>query len=207
MEFSVKKVAADKQRASCIVVGIYAGRRLSPAAQAINDAGGGELAKLVRAFTIDGSTGQTLALNNLPVIPAKQVLLVGCGKKGAMPADRYRTLLTAGLQKLSESGVKDATVCLAELEVKNQDIYWKIRQIVESVRDCVYRFNQLKSAASATKEPKLRRVVCAIATQRDKRRADEGMLDGIGISDGVDVARDLGNLPGNICTQIGRAHV
>jgi leucyl aminopeptidase len=200
MEFSVNRVAADKQRASCIVVGVYEGRRLSPAAQAINDASGGELAKLVRSFAIHGSTGQTLALNNVPGIPARQVLLVGCGKKGAMRAQQYKRLLTAGLHKLSESGVKDATLCLAELEVKNQDIYWKIRQTVECVRDSVYRFDQLKSEASTIEQPNLRRVVCAIAAQRDKRRADEGLADGIGISDGVDLARDLGNLPGNICT-------
>jgi leucyl aminopeptidase len=200
MEFSVKKLAADKQRASCIVVGIYEGRRLSPAAQAIDDAGGGELAKLVRSFAIRGSTGETLALNNVPGIPAKQVLLVGCGKKGAMPPNQFRRLLTAGLHRLGENGVKDATLCLAELEVKGQDTYWKIRQSVESVRDSVYRFDRLKSEASAIKPPNLRRVVCAITSQRDKGRADEGMADGIGISDGVDLARDLGNLPGNICT-------
>jgi leucyl aminopeptidase len=101
---------------------------------------------------------------------------------------------------LNECDVKDATLCLAELEVKNQDIYWKIRQSVESVRDSAYRFNQLKSEANATKQPNLGRVVCAIPSQRDKGRAEQGMADATGISDGVDLARDLGNLPGNICT-------
>ena len=200
MEFSVNKVAADKQRASCIVVGIFEGRRLSPAARAIDGASGGELAKLIRSFGATGAIGQTLALNNVPDVAAKRVLLVGCGKKGAMATNQYRRVLTAGVGKLNESGVKDATLCLAELEVKNQDIYWKIRQMVESVRDSAYRFDQLKSEANATKQPNLSRVVCAIPGQRDKGRAEQGMADAIGISDGVDVARDLGNLPGNICT-------
>ncbi len=199
MEFRVT-VAAGKQRTSCIVVGVYESRRLSQPAEAINDASGGQLLKLIRRLDMRGSTGDTLALDNLSNVAPERVLLVGCGKRGAMPSSQYRRLLTAGMQKLSESGVKDATVCLAELEVKDRDIYWKIRQIVEAVRDSVYRFDQLKSDASSIKQPKLRRVVCAIASQRDKRRGEQGMRHGIGISDGVDLARDLGNLPGNICT-------
>ena len=200
MDFSVIKVAADKQRASCILVGIYEGRRLSPAAQAINDASGGELTKLIRSFGTTGALGQTVALNNVPNIPSKQIVLVGCGKKGAMTASQYRRVLTAGIRDLNESGFKDATLCVAELEVESQDIYWKVRQSVESVRETAYRFNQLKSEANATKKPALTRVVCAIPSQRGKSRAEQGMTDAIGIADGVDLAMDLGNLPGNVCT-------
>jgi leucyl aminopeptidase len=200
MDFRVNKVAADKQPASCIVVGIYESHRLSPAARTINEASGGELLKLVRRFEIQGSVGDALTLNNLPDIKAPRVLLVGCGKKGAMPASQYGRLLAAGAKELTGSGVKDATVYLAELEVEDRDVYWKTRQIVETTRNAVYRFDQLKSEASAVKKPKIRRLVCAIASQRDKRRAEEGIRHGVGISDGVDLARDLGNLPGNICT-------
>jgi leucyl aminopeptidase len=119
------------------------------------------------------------------------------------------------MQELGESGVKDATICLAELDVENQGVYWKVRQIVESARDSVYRFDQLKSEASAVKVPALRSIVCAIESRRDQRRGDEAVRDGIGISDGVDLAKDLGNLPGNICTptylaerarQLARSH-
>jgi leucyl aminopeptidase len=215
MDFKVEKIALGKQRASCIVVGIYESRRLSASADVVNEASGGELAKLVRGFDMQGGIGDTQLLNNLPGVSAKRVLLVGCGKRGPLQPGQYRRLLTAGVQGLSKIGAKDATICLAELEVDNRDLYWKVRQIVETARDIVYRFDQLKSEADDKKQPNLRRVVCAIATQKDKRRADEAVRDGIGISDGVDLARDLGNFPGNICTptyladrarQLARSH-
>jgi leucyl aminopeptidase len=152
MDFSVNKIAADKQRASCIVVGIYESRRLSPSARALDDASGGELMKLIRSFEMQGSTDETLALNNLPDIPAKRVLLVGCGKKGAMSVSQYRRLLTTVMEKLGESGVKDVTLFLAELAVKEQDVYWKVRQIVETVRDSVYRFDQASGTSVAAKK-------------------------------------------------------
>ena len=200
MEFKVSKVAAGSQRASCIVVGAFETRQLSPFASAIDEASGGELSKLLKTFDMGTEAGDTLMVNNLPGVSAERVLIVGCGKKGAMPAKRYGRVLTAAVQKLTESGVRDAVVCLAELEVEDRDTYWKVRRVVESVRDSVYRFDQLKSAKDAEAQPKLRRLTCAIPSLRDRRRAEEGMRHGIGISDGVDLARDLGNLPGNICT-------
>jgi leucyl aminopeptidase len=215
MEFKVNKLDIGKHKTSCIVVGIYESRRLSPSAESIDEASGGQLAKLARGASMKATPGETLLLNSLPNISSERVLLVGCGKQGALPASRFRKLLTAAVCKLGESGVKDATVCLTEIEVEERSLYWKIRQIVESVRDNVYRFDQLKSDASAIKTPTLRRLSCAIESQRDRRRGEEAVRDGVGISDGVDLARDLGNLPGNICTptylaqrarQLARSH-
>jgi leucyl aminopeptidase len=215
MEFKVSKVTAGSQRASCIVVGAFETRRLAPSAANMDEASGGALSKLLKKFDMGAAAGDTLILNNLPGVSAERVLVVGCGRKGAMPASRFRRLLSATVQKLKETGVKDAVVCLAELEVEDRDTYWKVRHIVESVRDSAYRFTQLKSEKEAGDEPKLRRLTCAILTLRDRRRAEEGMRHGIGISDGVDLAKDLGNLPGNICTpkyladrarQIARTH-
>ena len=200
MEFKLSKSAADKQRASCVVVGVYESRRLSPSAKILNDASGGELAKLLRSFDMKGSADDTLLVNDLPGISAKRVLLIGCGKSGSISVSQYRRVLTTGIQKLIDGGVKDAVLCLAELEVEDRDLYWKIRQIVEIVRDSAYRFDQLKSKSSAGKAPALRTIVCGISSQRDTRRAEEAIRDGLGISDGVDLAKDLGNLPGNICT-------
>lgn len=215
MDFRVTKVAADTHKTSCIVVGVFESRKLSPAAAALNDASGGQLLKRIRAFEMQGSVGDTLLLNDLPEVSASRVLLVGCGKSRKLSPSQFRRLLNRALQTLVRDGLKDATLCLAELGVEKRDIYWKIRQIVETARDCVYRFDQLKSDATPAKAPKLHRVVCAIASQKEKRRGEEGMRHGIGISDGVDLARDLGNLPGNICTpgylasrarQIARKH-
>lgn len=200
MDFRVSKVNADTHKCSCIVVGIYESHRLSPSATVINDATAGELLRILRRFQAAASVGDTLLLNSLPNVAADRVVLVGFGKRGAVAEGQYLRALGAGLQKVVSCGVKDATVSLAEIEVENRDIYWKIRQIVETTRNSLYRFDELKSAESNVSKPTLRRVVCAIDSQRDKRRAEEALSDGVAISDGVDLAKDLGNLPGNICT-------
>ena len=200
MDFRVSKVSAGTQKGSCVVVAVYESNRLSPSAEAINEASGGQLVKLMRRFETSASIGECQVLNSLPDVAAERVVLVGFGKRGALSADQYLSAIGAGVQRVVSDCVKDATYCLAEVEVEDRDIYWKTRQLVEATRDRLYRFDELKSEASTSGKPKLRRVVCAIGSQRDKRRAEDAVRHAVGISDGVDLAKDLGNLPGNICT-------
>jgi len=200
MDIRVSKVSADSHKGSCIVVAMYESYRLSPSADAINEASGGELLKLMRRFQTTASVGTCLALNSLPNIAADRILLVGFGKREAVASGQYLKALGAGLQKIVSEGVKDATLCLAEVEVEDRDIYWKMRQMVETTRDRLYRFDELKSEVSTKTKAKLRRVTCTIESQKDKRRAEDGVRHAVAISDGVDLAKDLGNLPGNICT-------
>jgi leucyl aminopeptidase len=199
MDFKVKKVAADKQRTSCIVVGVYDSRRLGDSAQALNERSKGQLLRLLRGYEMRGGVGETVMLNNVPGIEAQRVLVVGCGKRGSMPSTRFRRLSAAAMGTLVDSGTKDATICLTDLPVDDRDIYWKARQVVEALYDVSYRFDQLKSEPAA-KRRTLAHIVIATASAREIARSEEGVKHGEAISAGVELARDLGNLPGNICT-------
>ena len=132
MDFRVTKVAVDTHKTSCIVVGVFESRRLSPAASALNDASRGLLLKRMGDFDMQGGVGDTLVLNDLPNVAAGRVLLVGCGKKKKIAPSQFRRMLSSALQAMVSDGFKDATSCLAEINVEDRDTYWKIRQTVET---------------------------------------------------------------------------
>src|SRR5690606_23506257 len=62
-----------------------------------------------------------------------------------------------------------------------------------------YRFEQMKSKPEKT-PPALRKVVLAIKTPAEAKRATSGLAQGLALAQGINLARDLGNLPGNVCT-------
>src|SRR3569832_1192811 len=84
MEFTVKSGSPEKQRTPCVVVGIYEGRRLTSAAEKIDDAAGGYLSDLLRRGDIEGKVGHTLLLYKVPEVLAERVLLIGCGREGEL---------------------------------------------------------------------------------------------------------------------------
>jgi leucyl aminopeptidase len=199
MEFALKSGLPHKQRTACVVVGIHAPGGLSPAAATLDEAAGGPIARLLASGDASGKPGRTTMLHGLPGVAAERVLLVGCGARRRVGEGDYRKALTAMAEALRGSGARNAICHLTELPVGGCDATWKVRHAVEAVTAAGYRFDRLKSRKE--KRPKgLTRLVFSVPERGDHAAATRGIDIGRAVAAGVALARDLGNLPGNVCT-------
>ena len=199
MEYTVKSGDPEKQRSACVVVGVYEGRKLSPGARRLDEAAQGGLTAILRRGDIEGKTGQTLLLHNPTGLLCERLLLVGCGKEKDFHEGRYRETFAKMAKTLTGTGATEAVVYLTELEVKGRDIAWKLRHAVESVEMALYKFDRLKSHKSEKKRP-LRKLILTVGKRSELTSGETAVQQGLAISAGMHLARDLGNLPGNICT-------
>jgi len=199
MEFSIKSGSPEKQRTACVVVGVFEPRRLSGAAEILDQASEGFLSGLLRRGDMEGRSGQTLLLHNLPNTLADRVLLVGCGKERDIGDKEYCKIVASAVSRLNETGAMEATCYLTELNVKSRDLHWKVRHSVECTRDALYHFDQLKSKKDEVRRP-LRKLTLNVPRRSDLTIGEEAVREGEAIAEGAMLAKDLGNLPGNICT-------
>jgi len=215
MDFNVKAGDPDKLRTACAVVGISAPRRLSPAAERLDKASRGQLRELLKHGDIDTECGQiTLIHQPRGRLQVERILVVGCGKDKTLSPQAYFKVVAAAAGALQTSGATEAVSFLGELEVEGRDLAWKAQRLVEATRDAVYRFDELKSKADPPKRP-LRKLTLAVAEDDDLAAARKAVHNGIAIANGVQLARTLGNRPGNHCTpsdlasqaqQLGQQH-
>ena len=199
MEFSTKGGNAAKSRTGCLVAGVFDGRRLSTTAQAIDSASRKRITETLKGGDLEGKLGQTLLLHRVPGVSAERVLLVGLGKERDLAETPYRTALAAAVRVLRSTGAADATISLAELPVKNRDFAWKAEQVVTAVMEGTYRFDRLKSKPPEAKRA-LKKIAVHAADKADAAKADPAILRAMAIAEGIAFAKDLGNLPGNVCT-------
>jgi len=198
MQFSIKSGNPEKQRAACVIVGICEPRRLSPAAAALDKASGKHISGLVRRGDITGKTGQSLVLHNVPGTLADRVLLIGCGRERELDEGRYREVIGNSIGVLAQNNITEAASYLPELNIKGRDCYWKIRQAVEVTNHGMYRFDEFKSKKKSGKS--LRRMTLAVPSRRDLPVGEQALADGMAISGGIKLTRDLANRPANVCT-------
>ena len=199
MEFTIKSGEPQRQRSACIVVGIHEALRLSEAAQQLDTASKGYLTDLLKRGDLDGKIGQSLLLHNVPHIPAERVLLVGCGRERELHDAQYRKIVTTATKALGEINVADALTYLAALHVVGRDLAWNVRQTVEATRDTLYRFDQLKSKKETSRRA-LSKLTLGVPDKKNVAAAQDAMHVGIAIANGIELAKNLSNLPGNICT-------
>ena len=199
MEFSIKSGSPEKQRIACVVVGVFEPRRLSPAAEALDKASDGFLSTVLRRGDMEGKIGATLLIHNLQGAMADRVLLVGCGRERDISDKQYRQIIGSAVTRLNETGTMEATCYLTEINVKGRDLHWKVRHALESCQDSLYRADSLKTKKDDIRRP-LRKLIFSVPRRSDLGDGEVAVREGAAIAEGVSLAKDLGNLPGNICT-------
>lgn len=198
MEFSVKSGSPEKQRSACIVVGVFEPRRLTPTAEQLDKISDGYLSNLLRRGDLEGKPGQVLLLHHVPNILSERVLLVGCGKERELDEKQYKQIIARTISTLNDTGSMEAVCFLSELHVKSRDIYWKVRQAVEATEDNLYTFNSLKTKKDETRRP-LRKLTFNVPTRRDLQVGEKAINHGLAIAHGMEITRNVANLPPNIC--------
>lgn len=214
MEFSIKSGNPEKQRTACLIVGIHETRKLSHAAKAIDDVSKKYISNLLRRGDLDGKTGQSLLLHNVPGILADRVLLIGAGRERDLDESKYRQLINHSVKELQQTGASEAVSYLADLNVKGRDHAWKIRQAVEVTGHSQYQFREFKSKKRGDQKP-LRKITLTVPSRRELPAGENAIQEGQAIANGVKLTRDLANRPANVCTpshlatqaqQIAKAH-
>jgi len=199
MEYTVKSGNPEKQRIGCVVIPVYASRKLSASAKIIDKASNGYISNLIRRGEIEGDLGNTLLLHNLENTLCDRVLLVGCGKEKEITVRTFYKINSIMVKTLQSSGATEIASYLTEIPVKRKDISWKIQHSIEAIDEALYNFTQLKSEKPETRRP-LRKFIFSVNGRGQLMLGEQAVRQGMAISAGIHLAKDLGNLPGNICT-------
>ena len=198
MEFNVKSGSPEKQRSACIIVGVFEPRRLSPIAEQLDKISDGYISALLRRGELEGKVGQSLLLHHVPNVLSERVLLIGCGKERQLDERQYKQIIQKTINTLNETGSMEAVCFLTELHVKGRNNYWKVRQAVETAKDCLYTFDQLKSNKTELRR-QLRKMVFNVPTRRELPSGERAIAHGLAIASGIKACKDLANMPPNIC--------
>ncbi|HMA30438.1 MAG TPA: leucyl aminopeptidase, partial [Casimicrobiaceae bacterium] len=199
MEFTIKSGSPEKQRSACVVVGVFDNRKLSLSAELIDRASNGYISEIIRRGDMEGKLGATLLLHNVRGTLADRVLLIGLGKERDFRDKEFRQAIRSAVKLLNETGSYEAVIYLTEEKVKRREVAWRVEHAVVVAMDAVYRFEQMKSEPADVRRP-LRKLTLSVPQRSDLAAGEAAAVRGLAIANGVDFAKDLGNLPGNVCT-------
>ncbi|MGV8941754.1 MAG: leucyl aminopeptidase [Lysobacter sp.] len=199
LEFDLNHDALATAKADCIVVGAFLNNSLTAAAKALDAASGGRLAALIERGDINGKAGKTALLHDLPGVTAPRVLVVGLGESDKFGVAPYLKAVGDAARALKTGPVEHALFTLADIAVPGRDRAWAIRQAVIAADHACYHYTATLGDNNKAKagEPGLRRLsIHADAAATDEQTA---LAQGQAIASGVAFARELGNLPPNVC--------
>lgn len=198
MDYFTTTGAASRRAADCVIVGIYDGA-LGKGAADIDAASSGAIKRHIKSGDASSKLGRVFVLTGVDGVRAKRVAVVGLGKAGKFDVTRYRKALGAALDTISHSKSAEVLNCLSLEDVDGAGAYYLGRHTAQSVGAALYRFTALKSGRKPRLMP-LKRVGIAAKNRGDAAKALKGATHGDAIAAGMNLCKDLGNLPANVCT-------
>ena len=190
LEFDLNRDAAAAAQTDCVVVGAFADKTLTAAARTLDEASGGRLTVLLERGDISGKIGKTALLHDVRGVASPRVLVVGLGEPGKFGVAQYLKAVGDAARALKAGPVAHALLTLSEEPVAGRDAAWAIRQAAIAADHACYRYTA--TLGKKKDEPGLRKLSISGADAA-------ALAQGQAIAAGVQFARELGNLPPNVC--------
>lgn len=200
LTISCKTVDPVTCKTACLVVPVFHDKKAGSKPRLSSHARG-ELEKLVSALQkrgdIAGKTGDILLLPHVGNVVAERVLLVGVGEGKALTHAQYLSLLHGIADQLHKLKVRDAVLMLDEISVQGRDPAWCAEIAARQLANSAYQSDTLKKDK---KSFFLKQLVWHNGDKKNQKPVEQALATGLAIADGMLLARELGNLPGNVCT-------
>jgi leucyl aminopeptidase len=193
---SIKDPASAKTH--CLVVPVSGDGKLKGIAAQIDKANGGAVRTALDLGDFTGAQGQTLFLVGNGA--AQRVLLVGCAGKDKSEFTREDARAVAGSisKALPTTKAKDALILLGDLGLGKQETRWLLTHLSRLIVTACYRYTATVSKPKDAAQ--LSRVIVDPGKALGTAAANSALAEGKNTGEGVNYARNLANLPGNICT-------
>ena len=171
---------------------------LTATARALDDASDGRLLAPIARGDFKAKPGKTLLRSDIAGVNAARVLLVGAGSPQQFDMAALQKVLNAAFTAVSELNVTQALLISDALVNTCLSITTVARVAAEQALRSAYRFTTCKTGEQATVA--LSQVTLVVKTAEDEEAAQRGLALGNACGEGISYARELANLPGNLCT-------
>jgi len=195
LQFSLTANHPETADTACLVVGVYEHGVLSSAAARVDGAMGGAIKRLVESGDVSGKIGSSTVLHAPAGLAARRLMVVGLGAQQGFDAARYQKANLEAARTLGKLPVAEAVSYLSEVDVPGRDAAWRVRTAALAADHAAYRYTATFKPREKSAQPELAGMAFAAGAE-----ALAGIDQARGIASGVRFARELANLPPNICT-------
>ncbi len=197
MRFEVKTVKPAEYKTDVAIVAVFADGELGPAGRALDKASGGLINAALNGGDIAPKQGSTLLLPASD-LPCGRILLVGCGARDSFDRKGFSKAISSAMATLKNKPYARLVVYMT-METVRQASPLQLGKITAATWHSVnYSFTQMKSKPG--EEAKTPETIVIAAHGSKAAAVRKGANEGQALGLGMQLGRDLANLPGNVCT-------
>ena len=199
MKIQIKSSLNLALKTDCLIVALKPAKKLSTQQSELNAATGGLINRLQDNDEFSAKHAETVVSIAPEGVGSKRIMLLGTGDSKKLSTEEVRTALDKMAKQVRDAGLADTTFELSALIAKS-DVETVARHLVEALGDAQYQYIMQPKSARGPKAPKELKVTLCCADRKQAAAAKKAANIGDAINNGKTLAKNLGNMPGNVCT-------
>ena len=209
------KASSDPSSFACdtLVIPFFKDKKFNSDGRSIDKASKKYLGKIVASDEFSGKAGEVLSLPLLNDVAATRVVIWGLGEKNDLKRQGWSKACTALVNALAKlDGKHCAIISSVKFGSKALPSAWAMQHLSAQITRCTYHYTHTKPSKKI-KQALINKISFINADASAANR--QAINQGVSIGEGINIARELGNLPGNFCTpkylsseakKLGRKH-
>ncbi len=199
MDIKINVMPITESNADTLLVYLFENNAdFSPVTASINDVLNGLLKALIEREEFVGRPNDTLVLYPQDKLKAQRVIVVGLGKVDEFTSEALRQAAAAGVKKARSLKSRHVATGLPGEITGGLDYAQSAQAITEGAVLGLYRFHGKKSGLEEAELPET--LEFALAGESEISEVETGITRGSSFATGANLARELVNLPPNVCT-------
>ncbi|MCL4125993.1 UNVERIFIED_CONTAM: hypothetical protein GTU68_021376 [Idotea baltica] len=174
-------------------------KKLSTQQPELNRLSKGIIDQLDKSEQFSADKDQIISIPLPSGIAAQKLLLVGCGNPKSLNTESLHALLSKVAKQLKAQKINEAQFDLNPL-FKELGADVVSRHLIEALGDSCYQYVKQPKAANSAKLAKKAKFTILCSDKKQMTLAKKGAATGLAIDNGKTLAKNLGNMPGNVCT-------
>jgi len=199
VELKLESASPEKVPTGVLILGAFSDGILPVPAKAVDHASHGKISDLIARGDLEEKAGASMLLQALPGVAADRTLLVSLGKLAEFGDRAYRNALTSSAKMLAETSASDAAVTLVDVEVPGRSPAWRVQEASRLFVDGTYRFDAHYAKPEKKKYERGVHTIALLTSGKVDEELRNAAQRGQAVAEGMALAKDLGNLPGNVC--------
>jgi len=214
MQFTSKSGHITQLTTACLILPVFSKGKQAVITQDFDPSHHPLIAHVLKQGDISGKAGESLLLPLPKESKIKRIVLIGMGDLGKTTPTEFIKGVKSAANTIKKLPIKNLSSALLSVEVKTKDEEWKIRQLVLATRDVFYQYTQTLTQTSP-KPYQLQKYQILADDTFIAQDIETSAHTANTIANGIEQAKNLSNLPGNVCTpsylaniaqQLGKQH-
>ena len=202
MQYDLTDNITSKSTKGSAIFGVFSDKNINTLSKSVSASDLKAIKGIINNSSFEGKINQNLCIYESSNQRIEKIYLVGLGDKDKYNEKKFLKSVISSCELFKKENLKNIYFCIDSFISSDISLNWAVRNISIHINGIDYEYNDTKNKTKNKNPYKISKFIFKFNSIRKnyKENIKKYFAQGAAIANGIKLAKNLGDLPSNICT-------